>query len=169
VGIGFGGHFAEIRGFLGDTVMCDCWGYDLELRSSRDSGGIYCDRIGKSIERWAPAKRWKGTSSMSSSGRFRMERWMWVSSSGISECMQRFPSWSNRVSIFRSNTIDSHHLAHMISDFPTYLRGGWGVPKMIMWWSQDQEISPSKWVNRDHAGNSLILEYFTMKKKNQHI
>ncbi len=24
VGIGFGGHFAEIRGFLGDTVMCDC-------------------------------------------------------------------------------------------------------------------------------------------------
>ncbi len=49
-----------------------------------------------------------------------------------------------------------------------YLRGGWGVPKMIMWGSQDQEISPSKWVHRDHAGSSLSLEDFTMKI-NQHM
>jgi hypothetical protein len=49
-----------------------------------------------------------------------------------------------------------------------YLRGGWGVPKMVMWGSQDQEISPSKWEHRDIAGSSLNLEYFTMKI-NQHI
>jgi hypothetical protein len=38
---------------------------------------------------------------------------------------------------------------------------------MVMRGSQDQEISPSKWVHRDHAGSSLGLEYFTMKKNQQ--
>ncbi len=56
----------------------------------------------------------------------------------------------------------------MIKKFYIYLRSGWEVPNMIMWESQDQEISSSKWVHRDHAGSSLGLEYFTMKI-NQHI
>jgi hypothetical protein len=49
-----------------------------------------------------------------------------------------------------------------------YLRDGWGVPKMVMWGSQDQEISPSKWIHRNIANSSLGLEYFIMKI-NQHI
>ncbi len=44
-----------------------------------------------------------------------------------------------------------------------YLRSDWKVSKMIMWESQDQEISSSKWVHEDHASSNLSLRHFIMK------
>jgi hypothetical protein len=45
----------------------------------------------------------------------------------------------------------------------SYLRSGWGFPKRIMRWSQDQEISPSKWVRQQVLGRLIELQYFIIE------